>query len=563
MKSSDSARVGIVGAGPVGLALAARLATMGIRSVLFDKSPHLLKKGSKACLIQGDVLEVLDKVGCADRIADEGIHWRIAHTYIHDVEMITQHFPERTGFGQFVNISQYRIEQELLRFVEAHSYADIRWSHELTAIAQDKNAVTLSLATPEGEQRLSFAYVVACDGVHSTLRALTEVAFTGYTHPDRFLITDIRANIARTKERHFFFNSRFNPGRQLVMHPQPGNIWRIDWQLAPDIDVEEEKRNGMLDARIRRVIGDIPYQIEWLSTYRFNQKVVERFKVGRIFFAGDAAHSLPPYGSRGMNSGIQDADNLAWKLAHALKGYAGEGLLDTYHAERYPAAMENLRVTEATMKFMVPPTRFKRLKRSIIFRLAVPFKRMRKLVDHGKMAEPFVYKGSSLIPAAEADPLIGQFAPDARIHVDGVRTRLRKLFGDGFVCLFFGSRHEAGELMAMVKEQSLPVPLSFVAAFPQGGEIAPFTEKITVATYDDILFFRNFYTGKATWYLVRPDGHIATKQPLPKAAALKEILAQCAGGASLANNPDVSRDGPPNKSMWAAYFKTYLELLGG
>lgn len=552
MRSNDSARVGIVGAGPVGLALAARLATMGIRSVLLDKSPHLLKKGSKACLIQGDVLEILDKTGCAARIADEGIHWRIAHTYIKDVEMITQHFPERAGFGQFVNISQYRIEQELLEFVEKNPHTDIRWSHEVTAIAQEDGAVTLTVATPQGEQRLTFAYVVACDGVHSKLRALTKVAFTGYTHSDRFLITDIRANIARTKERHFFFDSRFNPGRQLVMHPQPDNIWRIDWQLAPDTDIEEEKRNGKLDARIRRVIGDIPYTIEWLSTYRFNQRVVERFKLGRIFFAGDAAHSLPPYGSRGMNSGIQDADNLAWKLAYVLKGHAGEALLDTYHAERYPAAIENLRVTEATMKFMVPPTRWQRLKRSIIFKLAVPFRSMRKLVDHGKMAEPFVYKGSSLIPTVATHPLIGQFAPDARIHVDGVRSRLRRLFGAGFVCLFFGTRDEAGEFVAVTKDLSLPVPVRFVAAFPQGGDVESFGENIILATYDDILFFRNFYDGKAAWYLVRPDGHIATKQALAQAAQLKDILAQCAGCAGLTRQSEVFRNSPAKETARAA-----------
>lgn len=553
MKSNDStARVGIVGAGPVGLALAARLATMGIRSVLLEKSPHLLKKGSKACLIQGDVLEVLDKAGCADRIADEGIHWRIAHTYIKDVEMITQHFPERAGFGQFVNISQYRIEQELLEFAGMNPYAEIRWSHEITALAQDEHAVTLTVATPQGEQQLGFDYVVACDGVHSKLRALTNVAFTGYTHQDRFLITDIRANIARTKERHFFFDSRFNPGRQLVMHPQPDNIWRIDWQLAPDTDIEEEKRNGKLDARIRRVIGDIPYKLEWISTYRFNQRVVEQFKVGRVFFAGDAAHSLPPYGSRGMNSGIQDADNLAWKLASVLKGQAGEALLDTYHAERYPAALENLRVTEATMKFMVPPTRFKRLQRSIIFKLAVPFKSMRKLVDHGKMAEPNAYKESRLMLAAASSPLVGQFAPDARIHVDGVKSRLRKLFGVGFVCLFFGTRDEASEFVAATKEQSLPVPVRFVAAFPQGEDIEPFREDITIATYDDILFFRNFYKGAAAWYLVRPDGYIATKQSLLAAACLKDILAQCAGCADMVQQSDISRNNTHGANVMAA-----------
>jgi 3-(3-hydroxy-phenyl)propionate hydroxylase len=544
-KAAQTARVGIVGAGPVGLALAARLATMGIDSVLLDKAPHLLRKGSKACLIQGDVLEILDKVGCASRIAYEGIHWRIAHTYIKDVEMITQQFPERVGFGQFVNISQYRIEQELLKFLSAHPHADIRWSHEVTGVEQHQDAATLTVATPDGEQRLSFDYVVACDGVHSKLRALTNVAFTGYTHGDRFLITDIRANIARSKERHFFFDSHYNPGRQLVMHPQPDNIWRIDWQLAPDTDIEQEKRNGKLDARIRRVIGDIPYQIEWLSTYRFNQRVVERFRLGRIFFAGDAAHSLPPYGSRGMNSGIQDADNLAWKLAYVLNGHAGDKLLDSYHAERYPAALENLRVTEATMKFMVPPTRFLRIQRSLIFKLAVPFKSMRRLVDHGKMAEPFSYRESSLIDASADSPLLGQFAPDAKIYIDGEKSRLRKLFGDAFVCLFFGTPNEARQFAALTRDLTPPVPLRFVAAFPQGAQAGLCAPHIKVATYDDILFFRNFYSGKASWYLVRPDGHIASRQSLPAAAELKEILAHCAGCTRAAQPAQVFHDTLP------------------
>lgn len=529
--NSKACPVGIVGAGPVGLVLAARLAGMGIPSMLLDKLPHLMKKGSKACLIQGDVLEVLDKIGCATAVANEGIHWRTARTYIHDVEMITQHFPERTGFGQFVNISQYRIEQELLKFVDASALVEMRWSHEVIAVEQSAQGVRARVSTPEGECSLDFSYLVACDGVHSVLRDLTGVAFTGYTHPDRFLITDIRANIARTKERHFFFDSSLNPGRQLVMHPQPDNIWRIDWQLAPETDIEQEKRNGQLDKRIRKVIGDIPYTIEWLSTYRFNQKVIEQFKVGNIFFAGDAAHSLPPYGSRGMNSGIQDADNLAWKLASVIGGQADPALLETYHAERYPAALENLRVTEATMKFMVPSTRFKRFKRSVLFRLAVPFKSMRKRVNHGKMAEPFVYRASKVIPALSGHPLIGQFAPDARLFIDDERSRLRKLFGDAFVCLFFGTRDEAGSFIEAIRAQQLQVPVKFVSAFPAGSPIAPLPQDMTVATYDDILFYRRFYDGQAAWYLVRPDGHIATCGLLPDTPDFGNILARCAGCA--------------------------------
>ncbi|MDN3576660.1 FAD-dependent monooxygenase [Chitinimonas viridis] len=522
--TSHTSRVGIVGAGPVGLTLAARLATQGIPSIVLDKSPHLMPKGSKACLIQGDVLEVLDKIGCADRIAEEGIHWRVAHTYIKDVEMITQTYPERVGFGQFVNISQYRIEQELLAYVEQSPLTEVRWSHEVTAVAQHDGYVGISVTTPEGDQTLTFDYLVACDGVRSKLRDLTGVEFTGYTHQDRFLITDIRANIPRTKERHFFFDSRFNPGRQLVMHPQPDNIWRIDWQLAPGADIDKEQADGRLDARIRKVIGDIPYKIEWLSTYRFNQRVVERFKLGRIFFAGDAAHSLPPYGSRGMNSGIQDADNLSWKLAYVLDGKADERLLDSYHDERYPAAVENLRVTEATMRFMAPPTRWERLRRSAIFQLAVPFKGIRRLVDHGKMAEPFVYENGTLYSHAANHPLVGQFAPDGSIYLDGTRSRLRKLFGDGFVCLFFGTQAESDAFSAMTRQLPVPVPLKYVLTHTKGTPPPSADDGTTVAAYDDILFYRKFYTGEPAWYLIRPDGHIATRGALNDALRLREAV---------------------------------------
>lgn len=546
MKSDSSEpEIAVVGAGPVGLACAARLASFGVRCVVFDKAAYLLRKGSKACLIQGDALEVLDKVGCAEQIAYEGIPWRVAHTYIKDVEMITQPFPERSGFAQFVNISQYRIEQVLLQFVEKSPYTDILWSHEVTGVCNDDTAVTLVVNTPAGEKRFSFAYVVACDGVNSRLRDLTGVEFTGYTHQSRFLITDIRANIARTKERHFFFDSHFNPGRQVVMHPQPDNIWRIDWQLAPGADIEQEKRNGALDARIRRVIGDIPYEIDWISTYRFNQRVIRQFKVGRIIFAGDAAHSLPPYGSRGMNSGIQDADNLAWKIAYVLHGHANEGLLDSYHAERYPAALENLRVTEATMKFMVPPNRFKRLQRRIIFKLAVPFKSVRRLVNHGKMAEPYTYKDVNIFVSPVASPLIGAFSPDARIFIDDVKSRLRRLFGAEFVCLFFGTPNEAREFIEANRDLSSSVPCRFVVAFPKGGEVASFPVPVTVITYDEILLFRQFYDGHAAcWYLVRPDGHVVAKDFLQSSADFETTLVKCSGAVGMGPHAEPVRRGP-------------------
>ncbi|QXF32979.1 FAD-dependent oxidoreductase [Photorhabdus luminescens] len=533
MNSSNKTKIAIIGAGPVGLILSARLASFGITSIVMDKAHYLLRKGSKACLIHGDALEVLDKVGCGEQIAKEGIHWRIAHTYIRNVERITQEYPERPGYGEFVNISQYRIEQELVKLLEANPLCELRWSSEVVGYSQQQDKVKLEVKHCTETETLEFDYVIACDGVRSTLRDLTGVNFTGYTHQDRFLVTDIKANIALTKERHFHFDPQFNPGRQLVMHPQPDNIWRIDWQLPPDADIEAEKKNGQLDKRIKSVIGDIPYQIDWISTYRFNQRVVEKFRLNRLFFAGDAAHSFPPYGSRGMNSGIQDADNLAWKLALVIRGSAGDELLDTYHEERFLAAKENLRLTEATIQFMVPPTPLKQIWRDTVLRISEVWKPLRKQVNHGKMTEPFTYESSSLIDYNHRTPYVGAFSPDVVVYIDGEKSRLRKLFGKGFVCLFCADPNKVKQYLNKQSHTYNGLDFSLVAAVPKGYFSPKVDERLISVTYDDILFFETLTEKQDSLFVIRPDGHLAGHYLLDNAPSLSLILEKVSGTDSL------------------------------
>lgn len=506
MTTLRRAPVGIVGAGPVGLVAALRLAGLGVPTVVLEADPELVKQGSKACLIQGDVLEVLDKVGCAQVIADEGVTWTVARTYVRNREIRAAEYPRGPGFGPFVNISQHRIEQVLARAVEAEPLCDLRWGHRVTGVSQDADSVTVWVSTELGEEELGFSHLVACDGVRSGLRDLLGVRWTGYTHRDRFLITDIRARLPLAKERHFHYDPVFNPGRQLVMHPQPDDIWRIDWQLPPDADIEAERADGRFDQRVRAVIGDIPYEIDWVSTYRFHQRVVDRLRVGRVLFAGDAAHALPPYGSRGMNSGIQDADNLAWKIALVRSGIAGEDLLETYHVERYAAAEENLRVTEATIRFMVPPNRVRRLTRAVLLALSRSLGLARKHVNSGRMAEPFTYTGSPLVRTGH--PLLGAFAPDGRVVVDGVPTRLRTLLGAGFVGLVFASTGaEAADVAEAAWARPWDVPARLVAVLPPGAPVDGLSAEITVATaVDDGL--DAYGSG---WWLVRPDGHLAAR----------------------------------------------------
>lgn len=543
--SAPGGSVAIVGAGPVGLITALRLARFGVPVTILEASPELLKRGSKACLIHGDALEILDKVGCADEINAEGVTWTVARTYVRNQVIRTARYPRPLGFGPFVNISQYRIEQVLAQAVARDSRCDLRWGHQVTGLAQDGDGVSVQVLGPDGPADLRFRYVVACDGVRSTIRELTGAEWTGYTHQDRFLITDIRARLPLAKERHFHYDPSFNPGRQLVMHPQPNDIWRIDWQLPPDADIEGEQADGTFDRRVRAVIGDVPYEIDWVSTYRFHQRVVRRLRDGRVFFAGDAAHSLPPYGSRGMNSGIQDADNLAWKLALVLHEQAAEELLETYHTERYAAASENLRVTEATIRFMVPPNWLRRQARNLLLRACRPLRLARGRVNSGHMTEPFTYTDSPIVQPGTDGALLGRFAPDGPVREPGHPDRLRRLFGSQFTGLYFAaSAADADRFAAAARARPWAAAARLVVVLPGSatGEDQPGTNQpgdLTVL-HDPDGSLRQAYGGASRqWWIVRPDSHLAACGSGDQADDFAAALLRSIGG-----HPDASAASP-------------------
>ena len=232
-------------------------------------------------------------------------------------------------------------------------------------------------------------------------------------------------------ERHFHLDPPWNPGRQVLIHPQPDGVWRIDWQVPPETDADVERANGGLDRRIREVIGaETPYELVWLTAYRFSQRLADAFRVGRVFLAGDAAHVMSPFGARGLNSGVADAENLAWKLAWVLRGDAAPSLLDTYEAERKPVARENLAVTDATMRFLAPHGPVRRAWRNLVLRLAPRSAWFRRRVNSGRLAEPATYAIAGAGPPEPGLPVLGSVAPDASLPEGG---RLRDRLGRGFV----------------------------------------------------------------------------------------------------------------------------------
>jgi 2-polyprenyl-6-methoxyphenol hydroxylase-like FAD-dependent oxidoreductase len=521
-------RLLIAGAGPVAMTAGLLLARWGIPTVLLEAKPERDAVGSKAICFQRDVLDVLDRVGCAERAVAEGVTWWHGSTFYRDHLLFEITFSEsgRSAFPPFINISQTRIEDLLADRVGAEPLVEVRFDHRVTGVAQDDGSVTVGVETPGGSTTMSGAYLLGCDGGRSTVRSSLGLTFDGHSYPEQFLIADVRVELPFPAERRFFFDPAWNPGRQVLVHPQPDSLWRIDWQVPADFDLDEERRSGGLDARIRQITGEAPYEIVWVSVYRFHERVASSFRVGRVLLAGDAAHLFSPFGARGLNSGIQDADNAAWKLAFVMRGWAGGRLLDSYEHERRAAALENLRVTEATMRFLAPQTQEERASRRRLLDASVNDPEARRAVDSGKLAEPFWYLDSPLttpagdtadfprLPGLARPPVPGVLCPDGPHRPVGAEaaTRVRQRFGRGFVVLVAADEAEVEQVRATVDKLDPPI------------EVDRVTDPELLAALDAPAGER---PGRA--WLVRPDGHLAAVVDVADPAELTAAVERACG----------------------------------
>ena len=384
----------VVGAGPVGQTTALLLARWGVPSVVLDKRPARDLVGSKAICQQRDVLDIWASVGAGEQIAAEGVTWTTARTFHRADELFAHTFADAgsSPFPPFVNLSQSRTEEILDERIAGEPLIDLRWGREVTDLAAH-----------------SAPFTVLCTGAAGALRRTLGVTFDGFSFDDRFLICDIRTDLPGwATERRFFFDPEWNPGRQVLVHPCPDGTFRIDWQVPADYDLDAEVASGALDQRIRAIIGDRPYEIVWKSVYRFHSRIASRMRVGRVLLAGDAAHLVSPFGARGLNSGVADAENAAWKIAHVGYGWAPEELLESYHAERHAAAAENLAVTTATMDFLVPPDPERAAHRADVLARAAVDPAAHAHVNSGRLAEPFWYHESPLTTPDPTRPFGGR-----------------------------------------------------------------------------------------------------------------------------------------------------------
>jgi 3-(3-hydroxy-phenyl)propionate hydroxylase len=433
----------IVGAGPVGLVAALDLAKKGHQSVVIDKKSNL-SDGSRTICWAKRSLEIMDRLGqdLGQVLVDKGVTWKTGKVFFDTKEIYQFDLLPEEGHRRpaFINLQQYYFEHFCIEAAARTGLIDIRWQEEVEALQETADGVLLTVATPEGPYRLTADWVIAADGARSTVRRLMGLGFEGRVFQDQFLICDIKMKMERPVERWFWFDPPFNRGRSALLHRQADDVWRLDFQVGAEADRDEEVRPENVARRVRGMLGDdIDFTFDWISLYRFQSRRLQRFRHGRVLFAGDAAHQMSPFGARGGNSGIQDADNLVWKLDLVLRGLAPDKLLDSYDEERIAAADENLLNTTRSTDFIAPKSAISRTFRDGVLALAETEPFARRLVNSGRLSIATCYDGSPLncpdgfaegeVPAVRP----GAAALDAPLDGGWLLDRL----GDGFTGVWF------------------------------------------------------------------------------------------------------------------------------
>ncbi|HYO85296.1 MAG TPA: FAD-dependent monooxygenase [Dermatophilaceae bacterium] len=501
----------VLGNGPVGQTAALLLASWNVPVVLLDSRPERDPIGSKALCQQRDVLDIWGKVGAGQQIADEGVTWEQSRTLYKENDLFVQGFVNRgmSPYPPFVNVGQNRTEDILDEKIAAQPLIDVRWGHEAIAVRQDDESVTLTCKRPDASTvEVSGAYCIAAAGARGdSVRETLGLTFDGKTFEDYFLICDIKTDMPGwALERRFYFDPPWNPGRQVLIHPCPNSTFRIDWQVPPNYDLDAEEASGTLDKRIRTVIGERDYEIVWKSVYRFHARQVDRMRVGRVLIAGDLAHLVAPFGARGLNSGVPDAENAAWKIAYVMHGWADDSLLDSYHWERDAAAKENLDVTGTTMRFLVPQNSREWTERREILEAAVKDPSDVSRVNSGRMAEAYWYVDSPLTTrslerifpgrpprGADPEPVPGVIVPDAPVTLSDRPevTRLREIVRDG-VTVLLGADADVQEVREALLDIHSPLQVLQLADIDTSGALSKALD-----------------AGATDMFVIRPDAHIA------------------------------------------------------
>lgn len=508
----------VMGGGPVGMATALDLGRQGIPVVVLDDHEGV-GMGSRAICFAKRSLEIADRYGCGDPMLEKGVVWNLGKVFHEDRKVFEFNLLPEEGhkYPAFINLQQPYFEQfmiERARELQAEGAPiEIRGKNRVDTVEVKGDHVVLTVMTPDGPYTLEADWLIGCDGANSPLRRMLGLDFTGRVFQDSFLIADIRmkGEAKFPTERWFWFDPPFKSGASTLLHKQPDDVWRVDFQIGWDVDRAEEMKEENIRHRLDAMLGpDVDYDIVWSSIYTFQCKRMEKFRAGPVIFAGDSAHQVSPFGARGANSGMQDVDNLGWKLGLVIQGKAPESLLESYDIERVFGADENIRNSTRSTDFITPKSETSRIFRDAVLNLSEKYEFARPLVNSGRLSVPCTYEGSPLnspdeLPKGPARSRPGSSCPDAPLEEGFLLSHL----GDGFVILGINA-----EVPESLEEEGITA------------------RGLTLSTGEGrngILAERYLGEAEAAIYLIRPDQHVAARLPGFDETLIREAMRRATG----------------------------------
>ncbi len=516
----------VVGAGPVGLAAAIECRLKGIPVLLLDDD-DTVSIGSRGVCYAKRALEILDRIGCGDAVVAKGVSWNVGRTFFHDREVFNFNLvaePDHKRPGM-VNLQQYYLEQYEVERARQLG-VELRWKSKVVWVTPQPDHVSIKVQTPDGFYVVEAEWLIAADGARSPIRHMLGLEAEGRIFMDRFLIADVVMKADFPAERWFWFDPPFHPNQSVLLHKQADNVWRIDFQLGWEADPEEEKKPEKVIPRIKAMLGEArEFELEWVSVYTFQCRRMEKFRHGRVLFVGDAAHQVSPFGARGANSGFQDTDNLAWKLALVVAGTAPEALLDSYSEERTCAADENLMNSTRSTDFITPKSTMSRNFRNAVLDLAQDHAFARKLINSGRLSVPAILADSRLNTADE-DAFAGNMVPgapadDAPVAVDGRDGWLLDHLGNRFQLLVFVDDPAAVDAAALRSLDNGAIPVDAIVVSAEPGRAAGLS-----SVHDARGRYAQRYDARpGTAYLMRPDQHVAARWRRVDPAAVRHAVA--------------------------------------
>ena len=508
----------VVGAGPIGLTLALTLSKAGVDCVLLEDDGRVCD-GSRAIGMSRRTLEIWDSLEAIEEIKGKGLDWSGGRSFYRDREILNFKMADDPSllYRPMFNIQQSYTEQFLVNKVMQSSGIDLRWHSRLVGLEEASDGVTLQIDTPKGIYPSKASFVVACDGAKSSVRALSGLNLKGTSYEATYMIVDIKLKTDAIIERRCWFDSPSNPGLTVLMHGQPDGVWRLDFQLAEGEDVNEALRLENVNQKIQshlNFIGETgPWELVWSSPYKVHSRSLDSFTHGRVMFAGDAAHLMPIFGIRGLNSGVEDAWNLAWKLADVIQARSPQKILDAYSFERKRVFVENTALANRNAMFMTPPNAGIRVLRDAVLSLALGKTQVGDILNP-KQATYVPLRESPLctpeIDQWDSGPRVGEVLPDVILHngpmaQGNLPTHLQKIVGIKPVGLYFlthrPSQNESIELKRL--QQKLDFELVLIAQTPL--EIPDFQ----VLVQPDL--FAQFNAEQGGFYLIRADHHVVAR----------------------------------------------------